>query len=86
MSILKHADCKDLEKLADQGFKFPAYGELASDLRNIQSLKRAFFRRFWMVSGREAVRAIAATQLKAVSTFLIVCLVGGNALRLTPFV
>ena len=69
MAILRRACCTDLERLADRGFEFPSHDELASEIETIQGVKKPFFRRFWLVSGRETVRAIAATQLEAISIF-----------------
>ena len=57
------------DRLAERGFEFPTHDELASDLEGVQGLKKTFFRRFWMVSGREAVRAMVAAQLETVSAF-----------------
>ena len=45
--------------------------ELASEIETIQGVKKAFFRRFWLVSGWETVRAIAAAQLEAVTIFAL---------------
>ena len=59
MAILRRAGCADLDRLADRGFEFPSHDELASELETIQGVKKAFFRRFWLVSGQETVQAIA---------------------------
>jgi len=69
LAILKCAGCSDLDRLADRGFDFASHEELASKMESIQSVKKAFLRRFWLVSGREIIRAIAAVQLEAVSVF-----------------
>ena len=88
MAILRRAGFADLDRLADRGFEFPSHDELASKLEKIQGVEKAFFRRFWMVSGRETVRAIAAAQLEAVSIFCIGGFVGSSfvgALLMFPF-
>jgi hypothetical protein len=54
-------------KLGLKDFVCLSYEELDQSLLSVQSVKKAFFRRFWKVSGREAVRAITAERLKAVS-------------------
>ena len=70
-AILRHVGCADLDRLADRSFEFPSHGELSSELETVQGLKKAFFRRFWLVSWQETVRAIAAAQLEAVSVFAL---------------
>jgi hypothetical protein len=46
LAVLKRAGCVDLERLADRGFDFASYEELASEMESIQSVKKAFLRRF----------------------------------------
>jgi len=67
MAIMRRAGCADLDRLADRGFNFPSHEELSSVLESVQGLKKAFFRSFWLISGRETVQAIAVAQLEAVS-------------------
>ena len=76
LAILRRAGSADIDRLADRGFEFRLHKELASELESIQSLKKAFLRRFWLVSGRETMRAIATAQLEAVSVFASRVLVG----------
>ena len=71
MAILKRSSCANLDRLVERGFKLPAYDELASELEGVQGLRKIFFRRFWMTSGREVVHVIATGQLEAVSVFVL---------------
>ena len=82
LAILRRAGSADIDRLTDRGFEFPSHKELASELESVQSLKKAFLRRFWLVSGWETMRAIATAQLEAVSVFASRVLAG---LRLWMF-
>jgi hypothetical protein len=66
LALLNREGCEDFSKLGAKDFVYPSYKELGQDLSSVQTVKKSFFRRFWKVSGREAVRAIAAERLKVV--------------------
>jgi len=55
-----------LGKIATPGYQFPEPSELEACAERVQSVKRAFLRRFWLSTGRQVVRDIAHQRLEVV--------------------
>lgn len=66
-ALLDHEGCKVYKRLGSKEFVYPAFEDLKSDIEKIQAVNKAFIRRFWKVSGREAVRTISVARLAEVS-------------------
>ena len=56
---LLRADAIDLSKL-EGGFQYVPYECLSEEVNKIQDVKIAYFERFWELSGKVAVRTLAA--------------------------
>ena len=65
-ALLEHEGCQDLSKIAAPGYQFPESSELEACSNRIQSVKKAFLRRFWLSAGRQALRDIARQRLEEV--------------------
>lgn len=63
---LEREGCAELQKLALRDFNNLPYGELNEDVAKVQVVKAAIFQRFWLDSGKDAMRALGAAQIEAV--------------------
>jgi hypothetical protein len=66
LALLKHEGCQDLRNIAASGYQFLESLELEACSSRIQSVKKAFLRRFWLSAGRQALRDIARQCLEEV--------------------
>ena len=65
-ALLEHEGCQNMVKIADAGYQFPESLELQACSSRIQSVKKAFLRRFWMSAGRQVLRDTARQRLEEV--------------------
>jgi len=65
-ALLEHEGCQDMSKIADAGYQFPESLELQACSSRIQSVEKAFLRRFWMSAGRQVLRDTARQRLEEV--------------------
>ena len=66
LALLKHEGCQDLGKITAPGYPFPESSELETCCGRIQTVKKAFLRRFWLSAGRQTLRDIARQRLEEV--------------------
>ena len=69
-ALLEHEGCQDMSKIADAGYQFPEPSELQACSSRIQTVKKAFLRRFWLSVGRQVLRDIARQCLEEVRVIL----------------
>lgn len=74
-ALLEYEGCEVYKKLSSKEFIYPSFAELKSDIEKIQVVKKSFIRRFWKLSGRQAVRAISVVRLAEVSTIFLLLLI-----------
>ena len=65
-ALLEHEGCQDMSKIADAGYQFPESLELQACSSRIQSVKKAFLRRFWLSAGCQVLRDTARQRLEEV--------------------
>lgn len=70
-ALLERKGCDVYKKLGSKEFTYPGFAELKSDMEKVLAIKKSFIRRFWKLSGREAVRAVCAARLAEVSAVLL---------------
>ena len=69
-AFLEHEGCQDMSKIADAGYQFPEPSELQACSSRIQTVKKAFLRRFWLSARRQVLRDIARQCLEEVRVIL----------------
>ena len=65
-TLLEHEGCQDLGRVAAPGYQFPESSELEACFARIQSVKRAFLRRFWLSAAQQVLRDTALQHLEEV--------------------
>ncbi|XP_039793046.1 uncharacterized protein LOC120659034 isoform X2 [Panicum virgatum] len=63
-ALLEHEGYQDLGKITAPGYQFPESSELETYCGRIQTVKKAFLRRFWLSAGRQTLRDIARQRLE----------------------
>ena len=66
-ALLEHEGCQDLQKLTAHEYRLPEPSEMEASIANVQTVKRAFLRRFWLTFGWQTIRDAAQARLEEVS-------------------
>jgi len=66
MAVLAREGCRELETISARDYAFPDYAELEEEIAKVQTIKRAFLRKFWKLSGRQVVQEAARWRLEEV--------------------
>lgn len=69
LNVLQSENKELLNKMYSKGFHFPGDIEVTTTPRNIQVIKRRFFRDFWDVRGRKIVQDASLARLQEVTYF-----------------
>ena len=56
MAVLAREGCRELETIGARYYAFPDYAELEDEIAKVQTVKKAFLRKFWKLSGRQVVQ------------------------------
>ena len=67
-ALLEHEGCPDLSMIATPGYQLPGSSELGACSSRVQSVKKSFLRKFWLTSGRQALRDIAHQHFEEVKS------------------
>ena len=59
MAVLAREGCRELETIGARDYAFPDYAELEDEIAKVQTVKKAFLRKFWKLSGWQVVQEAA---------------------------